>query len=219
MDQPQRRGRERQFFPAVLLPFRRIVSRVERDEIRREVFLGERGTEEHRLQPAFRAVRLIEIQDRDPTLRWDTDRPAVGAGSSQHRRFLPQQRRTVELRINAGVHQVYLIGKVCFPRCKPGIRQVDGHPFVSHQGRIDVMVIDPDGDMVPDRVGRAAADQIVGFRILDGHRFGLKTGEEFLQLGIKGSQLQGIRGLRPSGQGQEQHGRYEQQPTHRGRAG
>ena len=60
------------------------------------------------------------------------------------------------------------------------------------------MIIDPDGDVVPDRIRGAAADQEIGFRILDGDALRGQRLEKFLQLGIQGSQLEGIRRLRPS---------------------
>ena len=137
------------------------------DGIERQVglLLLQPAAQQDRLQPAFGAVSVIEIQDA----------PAVGRGRDGHRFLLqaphlqhggrgPGQRGPVEFRENPSLDPLGLGRESDGPGRKPAVVEVDGHGLLSHQGRIRIVGVEARRDGLPQQGVGAGLHQEVAFR-------------------------------------------------------
>ena len=163
-----------------------IISRIEGDRLEREIRIFQEIAKPRRLDPARRAGRVIEIQDRVLPLPRHRNRLSFLVHDHERRCLRAQLGLAVELREHLGVQQVQFRMHRHLARNEPGVGDVHGHAVVAHDLGIQVMVVDLQRDELPREGILAGFDEEVAFGVLHGDRVPGQCGEIFLQLGAQG---------------------------------
>ena len=136
-------------------------------------------------QLAGRAAGIVEIQHAVAAGCRDIHGASVRSKQGERRSIGPDERKTVEVREDARVHQVFLRLHGDGAGEEPFVCDVHGHGVVSHNLGAEIVVVDFDGYVLTNKGILARVNEIVALCALDRGRFSGQGREVFFQLGAQ----------------------------------